>query len=186
MIGRRLMFFAKPLQRSNLCASHRQRRWLTHGELDVIAQEDTGGRLRESQFGYQSVHLTVKLPASWLSVPSFSGLGSLMAEIQIRTLAQHIWAVASHKLQYKQEASVPEPVRRSIHRVSALLETVDLEFERVVDERARYLEEVGSGAADESLNVDLLTRILSESLPEQNRVESEHSAKLLDDLDLAP
>ena len=32
MIGRRLMFFAKPLQRSNLCASHRQRRWLTHGE----------------------------------------------------------------------------------------------------------------------------------------------------------
>ena len=34
MIGRRLMFFAKPLQRSNLCASHRQRRWLTHGELN--------------------------------------------------------------------------------------------------------------------------------------------------------
>ena len=33
MIGRRLMFFDKPLQRSNLCASHRQRRWLTHGEL---------------------------------------------------------------------------------------------------------------------------------------------------------
>ena len=28
------MFFAKPLQRSNLCASHRQRRWLTHGELE--------------------------------------------------------------------------------------------------------------------------------------------------------
>ena len=27
------MFFAKPLQRSNLCASHRQRRWLTHAEL---------------------------------------------------------------------------------------------------------------------------------------------------------
>ena len=30
------MFFAKPLQRSNLCASHRQRRWLTHGELSRI------------------------------------------------------------------------------------------------------------------------------------------------------
>ena len=36
MIERRLMFFAKPLQRSNLCASHRQRRWLTHGELMAI------------------------------------------------------------------------------------------------------------------------------------------------------
>ena len=30
------MFFAKPLQRSNLCASHRQRRWLTHGELSDL------------------------------------------------------------------------------------------------------------------------------------------------------
>ena len=29
MIGDRLIFFAQPLQRSNLCASHRQRRWLT-------------------------------------------------------------------------------------------------------------------------------------------------------------
>ena len=32
------MFFAKPLQRSNLCASHRQRRWLTHGELELAAR----------------------------------------------------------------------------------------------------------------------------------------------------
>ena len=30
MIGDRLIFFAQPLQRSNLCASHRQRRWLTY------------------------------------------------------------------------------------------------------------------------------------------------------------
>jgi hypothetical protein len=33
------MFFAKPLQRSNLCASHRQRRWLTHGELEVVTAQ---------------------------------------------------------------------------------------------------------------------------------------------------
>ena len=30
MFGDRLIFFAQPLQRSNLCASHRQRRWLTY------------------------------------------------------------------------------------------------------------------------------------------------------------
>ena len=34
------MFFAKPLQRSNLCASHRQRRWLTHGELAASLEPD--------------------------------------------------------------------------------------------------------------------------------------------------
>ena len=35
------MFFAKPLQRSNLCASHRQRRWLTHGELSPRSAKPT-------------------------------------------------------------------------------------------------------------------------------------------------
>ena len=37
------MFFAKPLQRSNLCASHRQRRWLTHGELREVRPGPTPG-----------------------------------------------------------------------------------------------------------------------------------------------
>ena len=37
MIGDRRIVFAQPLQRSNLCASHRQRRWLTHGELTRIS-----------------------------------------------------------------------------------------------------------------------------------------------------
>lgn len=59
-------------------------------------------------------------------------MSGLKAEVQVRTVTQHVWAAASHVLQYKQEASVPLPVRRSIYRVSALLETVDLEFERVL------------------------------------------------------
>jgi ppGpp synthetase/RelA/SpoT-type nucleotidyltranferase len=33
------------------------------------------------------------------------GLGGLRAEVQVRTTAQHIWAAASHKLQYKHEES---------------------------------------------------------------------------------
>ena len=36
MIGDRLIFFAQPLQRSNLCASHRQRRWLTYLSYNVV------------------------------------------------------------------------------------------------------------------------------------------------------
>jgi ppGpp synthetase/RelA/SpoT-type nucleotidyltranferase len=63
----------------------------------------------------------------------------MVFELQLRTLAQHIWAVASHKLQYKREASVPVPIRRSINRVSALLEMVDLEFDRVLLEREQYV-----------------------------------------------
>lgn len=72
-------------------------------ELDVLAAEDTGSRLSETQFGYQSQHYIVRIPESWQNTPSFSGLRSLTAEVQVRTVAQHIWAAASHKLQYEQE-----------------------------------------------------------------------------------
>ena len=37
MIGDRRIVFAQPLQRSNLCASHRQRRWLTYLSYQVLA-----------------------------------------------------------------------------------------------------------------------------------------------------
>lgn len=122
----------------------------------------------------------MKLPEGWLSV---AGLGDLKAEIQVRTLAQHIWAAASHKLQYKHEANVPPPLRRSIHRVSALLETVDLEFERLLGERATYVEsDIATLGSDEPLNVDVAQSLLSELLPSLNRVDDEPYAELLEDL----
>ena len=51
------MFFAKPLQRSNLCASHRQRRWLTHGELipHYSWQERPWLRATYLKVGYESI-----------------------------------------------------------------------------------------------------------------------------------
>ncbi|MBC8276096.1 MAG: RelA/SpoT domain-containing protein [Chloroflexi bacterium] len=150
--------------------------------FEVIQYEDTGGRLAETQFGYQSVHYAIGLPQSWLKIPSFREFGGLRAEVQVRTLAQHIWATASHKLQYKQATSVPPPVIRSIHRVSAILETVDLEFERVLQERDSYITSIDSSKMDVKLNVDLVQRILDELLPSQNKMESEPYANLLQDL----
>jgi len=103
-------------------------RKLIEENLEIIEQEDTASRLDESQFGYQSYHYVIKLPKRWLSIPTLKDFAEYKAEIQIRTMAQHIWAAASHTLQYKQEDNVPKTVRRSIYRVSALLETVDLEL----------------------------------------------------------
>ena len=37
MFGDRLIFFARPLPRSNRCASHRQRRWLTNLSYRAVA-----------------------------------------------------------------------------------------------------------------------------------------------------
>lgn len=151
--------------------------------LTIISSEDTGDRLSESEFGYQSRHYIVKIPEAWLSLPSLVGLNEFFIELQVRTLAQHIWAAASHKLQYKQEAGVPPPVRRAINRVSALLETVDLEFERVLNEREEYVEVTQKSAADnEALNVDNLARILMETFPEENWFYDEPYADLFKEL----
>ncbi len=151
--------------------------------FDVISHEDTSKRLKEMQFGYQSVHYIVKVPLDWLSVPTMTEFRDFKAEVQVRTLAQHIWAAASHKLQYKHETSVPLPVRRSIHRVSAILETVDLELERVLTDRGDYLENISADTAeDTTLNVDVLRQALGDSWPSENLGKSEPYAELLGEL----
>jgi putative GTP pyrophosphokinase len=152
--------------------------------FDVLESENTSSRLTETQFGYQSRHYAIKLPKSWAEVPSFKNLLHLKAEIQVRTLAQHIWAAASHKLQYKHEETIPPPLRRTIHRVSALLETVDLEFERVLADRQAYVASaVSSPDSQERLNVDIVQSILDEMLPQANKDdEIEDYADLIPDL----
>jgi putative GTP pyrophosphokinase len=159
---------------------------LIESNFEVIEQDDAQQRLQEDQFGYASIHFVIRLPESWLAVPTLSDMRELRAEIQVRTTAQHIWAAASHTLQYKHEQSVPLAIRRAIHRVSALLETVDLEFERVLDQRTVYREELSvpghSDFSNGELNVDLLEKTLDALLPSDNKEDNELYAALLEDL----
>ena len=174
LIGIRIMLlFQRDLSR--MCSA------ITNTFL-IVSQEDTSERLDEAQFGYRSLHYNFKLPEAWLTMPTYRNCARFIIEAQIRTLAQHIWAAASHELQYKQEHNVPPPVRRSIHRVSALLETVDLEFERVLQERDSYVAEVMPISVKEKLNVDLLAKILSSKLPPQNMSSDEQYSELLSEL----
>lgn len=150
----------------------------------VIEQYDTSERLKEDQFGYASIHYVIQLPSSWLGVPTMAEFGDFRAEIQVRTTAQHIWAAASHTLQYKNEAAVPPTLRRSIHRVSALLETVDLEFERLLLERDTYRSDTAAAQKpEEALNVDILEHGLDVYWPSANKEPGrEDYSELLDDL----
>jgi len=151
--------------------------------FQILEKEDTSQRLDESQFGYHSVHYTIRLPQQWLTIPSLSNLAEFRAELQIRTMSQHMWDEASHFLQYKQESNVPDSVRRSIHRVSALLETVDLEFERVLQAREQYVAQLDTdgsraGRASELLNVDSLRMALDSRLPSASKGDEDYSTLL--------
>lgn len=82
----------------------------------------------------------------------------------------------------KKKEDVPDSIIRTIYRVSALLETVDLEFARLVEQKRNYRESITDLANDELLNVDILEKILDEELPFQNKKESEPYADLIEDL----
>jgi ppGpp synthetase/RelA/SpoT-type nucleotidyltranferase len=151
---------------------------LLESNFQVVTSENVSDRLSDTQFGYQSIHCICKILPEWRKLPSFTGLDNFGFEIQVRTAAQHIWAAASHKLQYKVESSVPGPLRRTIHRVAALLETVDLEFERVLLERENYEAEAPQ-ANPEEINVVSLEQFLKSFWPKKNWKEGKASYDVL-------
>ena len=155
--------------------------------FDVIFEEDKLDSLDDNKFGYQSRHYIIKIPKSWLKVPSFMSCKDYRAEIQVRTLSQHIWAATSHKLQYKHEQSVPIQLKRALNRASAMLEVVDLEFERILIERENYVDSLNEKsdedlAKDELLNVDNLKFIARKYLPPENAKSVEPFDGLLGEL----
>jgi ppGpp synthetase/RelA/SpoT-type nucleotidyltranferase len=150
--------------------------------FDVLREEDTADRLAEDQFGYGSIHFEVTPSEAWLKLPTLRNLKGLTAEIQLRTASQHIWAQSSHVLQYKRESHVPAPIRRSINRAAALLETVDLEFERVLAEREEYTGSLGQPNPADVLDADLARSILDDAFPAENRTGTEDYGRFLDDL----
>lgn len=151
-------------------------------KFELIQFEDTRNQLEEDRFGYGSNHYIIKMPKEWENVPSYNGLSGMKVEVQVRTLSQHIWAAASHKLQYKREASVPPPLRRSIFRLSAVLEMVDFELSRILSERENYVTRIDPNDKNEVLNVDNLARILREYWPIDNIDEEENYNDLLSEI----
>ena len=149
--------------------------------FEVLEVEDTTNRLPSDQFGYGSVHFQIRLKVKWLVVPTLSELQGLQAEIQGRTASQHIWAEASHFLQYKSKIHVPKPVLRTINRAAALLEEVDLAFDNVLTKRETYVSELGAFEGSQPLNTDVLEKVLADEFPPENKVETDNLGSLLDD-----
>lgn len=146
--------------------------------FNVIKEYNAEDKLEYNQFGYSSKHIIISLSSEWLKVPTFRDLEPFTAEIQLRTMTQHIWAESSNLFQYKNEQNVPKVLLRSIGRISALLETVDLEYERLLDIRHGYIQKIGVDN-DFDLNVDTLKILLAETLPLENKGDSDEYSDVL-------
>ncbi|MBN1391979.1 MAG: hypothetical protein JW947_04155 [Sedimentisphaerales bacterium] len=107
-------------------------------EFNVVERETThqADSYSPDQFGYISIHLIIELKKSRSKLPEWQEYAGLRAEVQIRTVLQHSWAVVSHALQYKRESDVPFDLRRKLFRLAGIFELADEEFVGLRDERS--------------------------------------------------
>ena len=98
--------------------------------------------LELNQFGYRSLHLVAAVSNIRLDLPEYNNYKGIKFEFQIRSILQHAWAEIEHDLGYKSKSSLPESTRRSFNRLAALLETADIEFDRLKTSLTKYEQEV--------------------------------------------
>jgi putative GTP pyrophosphokinase len=109
--------------------------------FEVHEVVDKSGSLGFDKMGYQGAHYIVTLGPNHRGA-RYNELAELKSEIQVRTILQDAWAQISHSLDYKSAVSVPERERRELYNVSSLLEVSQNIFDRTLETRERYSEEV--------------------------------------------
>lgn len=99
--------------------------------------------LNIDQFGYKSLHLVISFNKIRAKLTEYKVYETLKCEVQIRSILQHAWAEIEHDLGYKGKSSIPNQYKRNFNRLAALLETADIEFDRLKRELTTYEAEVG-------------------------------------------
>lgn len=102
--------------------------------------DDKAEALSVGEFGYDSKHLLVSVPAS-LADRHDSTLVRV-AEVQIRTTLQDAWAEVEHELVYKADLDVVNlQIRRKLMALNATLSLADTIFQEIRDfQKRRYAE----------------------------------------------
>ena len=95
--------------------------------------ENTSDRLKANTFGYLSTHADLRLRPGDARSPEFPP-ERFAAELQVCTMAQHLWAEISHDSVYKHDVSLeplPNVLQRRIYILAGVIELADEEFNRV-------------------------------------------------------
>ncbi len=108
--------------------------------FEIKEVEVKGAEKKFSEFGYESIHVLIKIPQSCM--PKFEGpfaklkplSNELVCEIQIRTILQDAWAEVEHELIYKTEFNPFDiPLRRKLASINASLTLADITFQEIRD-----------------------------------------------------
>jgi ppGpp synthetase/RelA/SpoT-type nucleotidyltranferase len=98
--------------------------------------ENTSHRLKPNTLGYMSVHAELRLLLGDAQIGMFPA-HKFRAELQVRTMAQHLWAEMAHDSVYKYDAllgPLPNELQRRIYILAGVVELADEEFNRIESE----------------------------------------------------
>jgi len=101
--------------------------------LDRDDPEDKADFLKADTFGYLGVHAQVRLRRDDEFVALYP-TEKFQSEMQVRTLAQHLWAEMAHNTVYKSESMLrplPGQTQRRIYMLAGMVELTDDEFNRI-------------------------------------------------------
>lgn len=116
--------------------------------FDVAEVEYKGADKSFAEFGYESVHVLVKIPQDCLPererYPDLPPLSDeAVCEIQIRTILQDAWAEVEHELIYKNEFTPLDlPLRRKLASLNASLSLADITFQEIRDYQNKLQREI--------------------------------------------
>ena len=127
--------------------------------FDVSNVENTAGRLKPEVLGYLSFHATIRFRIGDARASGYPP-NKYSAELQVRTLAQHLWAEISHDSFYKNNETLrplSNQLKRRVYILAGALELIDEEFNRI-DREMPLVPELGVLKALERHHYKLTTR----------------------------
>lgn len=147
--------------------------------FEVVEIERKGSERTFSEFGYESLHILIKIPEK---IADMGGKDEriqlpegLVCELQIRTILQDAWAEVEHELVYKSEFSpFDKPLRRKLASVNASLSLADIIFQEIRDYQNKLNQELDARRATFYEKADVLVR---NQLNERLNVNADASQK---------
>lgn len=117
-------------------------------------EADKSQDLDVEKMGYNGRHFIVSLGPRYSGI-RYDQIVTLKCEVQVRTVPQDAWALISHNLVYKDEATIPQRLHRDLNNVASLLEIAQGVFDNIREKREAYRIEITTRIADE---VDFLSQ----------------------------
>ncbi|MER8604798.1 hypothetical protein NKH48_13685 [Mesorhizobium sp. M1233] len=120
--------------------------------VDRVNTVDKTKPVSPDRFGYLSRHFIVSHSNSRSLLPENKIFDKMKAEIQVRTVLQHAWAVLDRRLRYNSDLAIPDEIKRKLYRVSAKLEDADENFTDI-EAKVKALRESYSRQISEKGNI---------------------------------